>query len=47
MDIELAYEDFTTALDFLFGTLSPAEKNTLLHFGLEKQSIGPEHIDQW
>lgn len=32
MQIDLDYNDFRTALNFLFGTLSPSEKNLLLSF---------------
>ena len=36
MKIELEKNEFMAALSYLFGTLTPAEKHSLMTFGLEK-----------
>jgi hypothetical protein len=37
MQIELNQSDFSTALNYLFGTLNPEEKNIILTFSSERQ----------
>lgn len=40
MQIELNQEDFKTALNFLFNTLTPSEKNKILRFCSEEKKCG-------
>lgn len=44
MQIELSPEDFKAALEFLFGTLSPIDKGTILNFNPEpKKPSSSQH----
>jgi hypothetical protein len=46
MRIQLTCEDFKAALNYLFGTLSPAEKHLLLCFQEEKDEGRSEERDE-